>query len=73
MGPTPDTRSLEELKSIVIPALFAEPSRIGEYGPKSGGATLEAVADLLEQGSVSLLARKSVKSSTACLMPIRGC
>ena len=58
MGPTPDTRSLEELKSIVIPALFAEPSRIGEYGPKSGGATLEAVADLLEQGSVSLLAAK---------------
>ena len=39
MGPTPDTRSPEELKSIVIPALFAEPSRIGEYGPKSGGAT----------------------------------
>lgn len=58
MGPTPDTRSPEELKSIVIPALFAEPSRIGEYGPKSGGAILEAVADLLEQGSVSLLAAK---------------
>lgn len=50
-------KSVEELKSVVLPELFAEPSRVAEYGDgASGKDALEALSDLMERGAVGRLA-----------------
>lgn len=50
-------KSVEELKRDVLPALFADSSRVAEYGDgASGKEALQALSDLMERGAVSRLA-----------------
>ena len=50
-------KSVEELKRDVLPLLFADPSRVAEYGDStSGKEALQALSDLMEWGAVTRLA-----------------
>ena len=50
---------MDELKTKVIPALFANPVQLGEYGKtETQGSTLDEYSSLVESGSVSALAGK---------------
>ncbi|WP_454727724.1 MULTISPECIES: hypothetical protein [Cupriavidus] len=52
---SPEAR-VRELKAEVLPALFADSSRIGSYAGEDGGAhVLSALSDLMEQSPVTLL------------------
>jgi hypothetical protein len=54
---TNGTVDIGHLKAEVLPALFADPSRIGEYGGSAGSrSSIDQLSDLMEGGSVSRLA-----------------
>lgn len=58
---------LSRLKGEVLPALFADPKRIGEYGATSSGAeALNTYSNLMEGGSVTTLA-ESIREIVAKL------
>lgn len=51
-------KSVEELKRDVLPALFADPVKVAEYGDgASGKEALKAFSDLMEGGAVTRLAQ----------------
>ncbi|MDR8092959.1 toxic anion resistance protein [Burkholderia gladioli] len=51
--------SVEELKTTVLPALFASTGDLSSYGAASSGAdSLTKISDLMESGAVSALAAK---------------
>lgn len=44
---------IEELKKVVLPALFARPNDIGEYGAtQSNVEALHTISNLMESGAV---------------------
>ena len=48
---------IEELKSVVLPALFEQPTKIGEYGAtESNVEVLNDISNLMESGAVGALA-----------------
>lgn len=50
--------TIAQLKTVVLPQLFLEPTLIGEYCPaQSNAAALKNYSDLVEAGSASALAR----------------
>ena len=51
--------TVERLKADVLPALFVDTSSISEYGGAPGGAdAINEISDLMEGGSVGLLAKR---------------
>jgi hypothetical protein len=51
--------TVERLKADVLPALFVDTSSISQYGGAPGGAeAINEISDLMEGGSVGLLAKR---------------
>lgn len=58
--------TLGSLKSQTLPALFRDPSTLGQYGsPEANAAALEACSAVIERGDVSQLAEKIAQLVTA--------